>query len=58
MNYYRTKAAELAVQFKTELDPKIRAEIQTMALSYLHLAERAERDDAPEAASITRQTIA
>jgi hypothetical protein len=41
---YRTKAAELHARTKSELDGATRAELQHLALSYLRLADQAEKN--------------
>lgn len=41
---YRTKAAELHARAKRETNRGTRAELESLALSYLRLAEQAERN--------------
>ncbi len=41
---YRTKAAALRAKARYERDPALRAEFEVLALSYLRLAEQAERN--------------
>ena len=41
---YRVKAADLIAKARQETNPKIRGELDTLALSYLRLAEQASRN--------------
>lgn len=41
---YRTKAAELHARAKREANPSVRAELESLAVGYLRLAEQAERN--------------
>ena len=41
---YRTKAAELHARARREANPALRAELESLALGYLRLAEQAERN--------------
>ena len=43
---YRAKAAQLLAQAKRELVPAIRIDLETLAQSYLRLAEQADRNSA------------
>ena len=41
---YRNKAAELSAKARAEKVPALKAEFEALALSYLRLAEQAERN--------------
>ncbi len=41
---YRVKAAELRARARSETDPAIGAELESLARAYLRLAEQAERN--------------
>jgi hypothetical protein len=41
---YRVRAAELHVKAKAEIDTQRRVELELLALSYLRLAEQADRN--------------
>jgi hypothetical protein len=43
LTYYRRKAEEFTAQFKCERDPRLRAELKEIVLTYLRLAQRASR---------------
>ncbi|HWB59138.1 MAG TPA: hypothetical protein VG733_06590 [Chthoniobacteraceae bacterium] len=43
-DHYRVRAAELNALAKRELNPKIRRDYESLALSYLRLANQAERN--------------
>jgi hypothetical protein len=45
---YRLKAAELAARATTEQDPSTRAELESLALAYLRLADQADRNQASD----------
>ena len=45
---YRAKAAELAARAKLEADPAARMELETLARSYLRLAEQAAKNAATD----------
>jgi hypothetical protein len=45
---YRAKAAELFAKATTEANPTAQAELETLARSYLRLAEQADRNSATD----------
>jgi hypothetical protein len=59
---YRTKAAELSAQARVEPNETIRRELKSLSLSYLRLADQADRNalnsaafEAPVRHSVTQQ---
>lgn len=41
---YRAKAVEFAAKARVEDDPEVRAQLEALSLSYLRLAEQADRN--------------
>ncbi len=44
-DFYRTKAAGLHAKALHEANPKVRAELEGLAIAYIRLAEQADRNE-------------
>lgn len=52
---YRLRAIELSAEAKNETNPKLRAELENLALAYLRLAEHADHNGQNDVSTGSRQ---